>query len=246
MRAVMLAAGVGNRLGTATDTPKSLLSFGGRTLLQRHLENLASLGVTSLTLCVGYRADLVEAHVENAPLPVRCVRNADYRRGSVLSLWTVRNALACDDDALLMDADVLYAPALLSRLVRSRYANCFLLDEAFVPGDEPVKICVAEGRIIEFRKRIAPGLRYDLWGESVGFFKFAPDCARALAARCETYVEAGRLDEPYEEAIRDLVVEGRYPLAFEMVAPLPWLEIDFPEDLVRARETILPQLDQYP
>ncbi|MGD9603038.1 MAG: NTP transferase domain-containing protein [Gammaproteobacteria bacterium] len=246
MRAVMLAAGVGNRLGTATDGPKSLLTFGGRTLLERHLENLASLGVASLTLCVGYRAELIEAHIENAPLPVRCIHNADYRRGSVVSLWTVREALTCDDDILLMDADVLYAPALLSRLAHSPHPNCFLLDEDFVPGDEPVKICVKNGRIVEFRKRIAADLRYDFWGESVGFFKFGPSCARALAKGCETYVDAGRLDEPYEEIIRDLVLEDRYPLAFERVAALPWLEIDFPEDLVRARDAILPQLDRYP
>jgi len=243
MRAIMLAAGVGNRLGEFGERPKSLLSFGGKTLLERHLENLAAAGVADLTLCVGYCAEQIESHVARAPLPVRCVRNERYRQGSVVSLWTVRQALACGEDVLLMDADVLYAPQLLNRLVRSAHRNCFLLDEDFIPGDEPVKICVAGERIIEFRKKLDPALRFDTCGESVGFFKFAPDCAAALAARCEHYVDTRRFDEPYEEAIRDLILAAEHSLGFEKVARLPWLEIDFPEDIARAREVILPQLD---
>jgi choline kinase len=56
-------------------------------------------------------------------------------------------------------------------------------------------------------------------------------------------VDEGRGEEWYEEAIRDLVVEcpsGTF--GFEDVTDLPWIEIDFPEDVERAREEILPQL----
>lgn len=244
MRAIILAAGVGNRLGEFGNQPKSLLSFGGRTLLQRHLENLAQNGIEHLTICVGYCAEQIEAHVAHAPLAVECVMNERFRRGSVVSLWTVRHHLACGDAVLLMDADVLYAPTLLSRLVQSRYQNCFLLDEDFIPGDEPVKVCVANQQIVDFRKKPDPGIRFDYCGESVGFFKFDPACADALAGRCVSYVEQDRLDEPYEEAIRDLMLSGSHALGFEKVARLPWLEIDFPEDITRAREEILPQLER--
>ncbi len=243
MRAVILAAGVGNRLGEFGEQPKSLLSFGGLTLLQRHLANLAANGITHLTICVGYCAEQIATHVANAPLKVECVLNERYRRGSVVSLWTVRKALACGEDVLLMDADVLCAPRLLTRLVQSPHRNCFLFDEDFIPGDEPVKICVADRQIVEFRKKPDPQIRFDTCGESVGFFKFEPACAQALAARCAAYIEHNRLDEPYEEVLRDLILARTYPLGFEKVAPLPWLEIDFPEDIVRARDDILPQLD---
>jgi len=107
MRAVMLAAGVGNRLGDLGNRPKSLLTFGGRSLLQRHLDNLAAIEIAGLTLCTGYEAAQIEAHVQGAPLPVQCVLNPEFRRGSVRSLWTVREAMTCGDDVLLMDADVL-------------------------------------------------------------------------------------------------------------------------------------------
>lgn len=243
MRAVMLAAGVGNRLGDVGNRPKSLLTFGGRSLLQRHLDNLADNGITRLTLCVGYEAGQIEAHVRDAPLPVDCVLNPDYRRGSVRSLWTVGHALASGEDVLLMDADVLYAPALLTRLVRSAHANCFLLDEDFTPGDEPVKICVQDGEIVEFRKKPDPAISFDFCGESVGFFKFSADCAQALVARCQRYIDDKRDDEAYEEVLRDLILARSHALGFERTERMPWLEIDFPEDLIRAREQILPLME---
>jgi choline kinase len=243
MRAIMLAAGVGNRLGEFGSQPKSLLSFGGQTLLQRHLVNLIANGIEHLTICVGYRADQIEAHVVDAPLAVECVMNERFRRGSVVSLWTVRDALACGEEVLLMDADVLYAPRLLTRLVQSQHRNCFLFDENFIPGDEPVKICVAGQHIVEFRKQPDRAISFDYCGESVGFFKFGPACAEALARGCAAYVEHDRLDEPYEEAIRDLILARSHVLGFERVARLPWLEIDFPEDIERARNEILPQMD---
>jgi choline kinase len=242
MHAVMLAAGMGNRLGLSGNTPKSLLVFGGKSLLQRHLENLAECGVSALTLCVGYAADQIRDQVRHSPLPVHCVENPDFTRGSLLSLWHVRSALG-EEPTLLMDADVLYHRTLLRRLVDSPHDNCFLLDEDFVPGDEPVKICVRAGRIVEFRKQPDPAISWDSWGESVGFFKFSAAGGRALIDACARRIEAGQLDDPYEEAIRDLIIAGVEPLGFERTLRLPWMEIDFPEDLTRAREQILPQLD---
>ena len=242
MRAVMLAAGVGNRLGDHGARPKSLLAFGGKTLLQRHLESLAVCGVESLTLCVGYEAGLLREAVANAPLPVTCVFNQDFRRGSLLSLWCTREALG-QEPVLLMDADVLYHRALLQRLVSSTHENCFLLDEDFVPGDEPVKICVYKGEIVEFRKKPDAAITWDTWGESVGFFKFSASGAKALLGHCAQRLEGGGLDDPYEEAIRDLILARTEKLGFERTTKLPWMEIDFPEDLVRARDQILPQLD---
>ncbi len=243
MHAIILAAGVGNRLGPLGAGPKSLLEFGGRSLLERHFAALAALGVGEATLCVGFQAELLEAVARAAPMPVNCVLNPDYRRGSIVSLWTARQALESGEEIVLMDADVLYATSLLKRLVASRFRNCFLLDREFEAGDEPVKLCVRGGRMVEFRKKPDPAISHDFCGESVGFFKFDPVCAGALASLCELYIARGRQDEPYEEAIRDLILEARHPLGFEDITGLPWIEIDFPDDVERARREILPSID---
>jgi choline kinase len=244
MRAIILAAGVGRRLASNHKGPKSLLEFGGKSLLVRHLENLTSLGVDHIAICVGHEAALVRSAVAAAGymVHVSTVLNPDYRDGSIVSLWTMRHYLSAGGDVLLMDADVLYCPKLLARLAQTPHANCFLLDREFEAGHEPVKLCVRGGMLVEFRKQLAPDLQYDYAGESVGFFRFDEATAQRLARQTEEYLATNRREEPYEEAIRDLLLAAPEGFAFEDITGLPWIEIDFPEDVERARREILPKL----
>lgn len=170
--------------------------------------------------------------------------NPDYRRGSILSLWRARDELSAGRDIVLLDADVLYGLPLLCRLVKSPIANCFLLDRDFEPGPEPVKLCVRGGRLVEFRKAPSPELRYDYAGESVGFFHFSAKAAAELAGRTHAYVHEGRAEAPYEEAIRDLLLADPNDFGFEDITGLPWIEIDFPQDIRRAEEEVLPALSE--
>jgi len=242
MRAIILAAGFGRRLGEHGKAPKCLLEFGGRTLLDRHIRNLNRLGIDNITLCIGYESELVESAL-GPYTGISTIRNPDFRTGSIVSLWTTRAVLGAGDDVLLMDADVLYAPKILAPLLNTPIKNRFLYDRDFIPGDEPVKICLDCGRIVEFRKQLAPDLHYNDCGESIGFFSFERQMAARLAAVTEAYVEAGRRDEPYEEAIRDLALAHPEQFRVEDVTGIPWVEIDFPEDITRANEQILPQID---
>ena len=103
-----------------------------------------------------------------------------------------------------MDADVLYDKELVELLVNSRDRNCLLLDRAFDPGDEPVKVCVRDGEIVEFRKWLST--EFDFCGESVGFFKLSAEVARKIIEQTGHYLEQGRRHEPYEETIRDVLL----------------------------------------
>jgi choline kinase len=243
MRAVILAAGLGNRLGL--DKPKSLLDFGGKTLLHRHIEILTHVGVSEISIGVGYLAAQIERAVaafagRNFRANVDLVHNPDYARGSIVTLWSLRERLCAGGDVLLMDADVLCDQRMLRRLIGATHRNCFLLDREFEQGDEPVKLCVRDGRLIDFRKRVE--VACDYCGESVGFFRLSEGAANSLADAAARYIESNRLDEPYEEALRDLLLAGGSHFGFEDITGLPWIEIDFPADVERARADILPIL----
>ena len=160
----------------------------------------------------------------------------------VLSLLAAREALESGEPVILMDADVLYHPGILRSLLNSNSENCYLLDQAFAPGDEPVKIAVKDGLMVEFRKQLAEGLEYDIIGESVGFFRFGPDCAARIAAECARYESSGRGEAPHEEALRDVLLRQPSDFGFEDVSGMPWIEIDFPEDVIRARDEVLPAI----
>jgi choline kinase len=117
-----------------------------------------------------------------------------------------------------------------------------LLDREIEPGDEPVKICFRNSRIVDFRK--TPDRPHEWYGESVGLFRFSAATAAALAARCGAYVDAGCTNVEYEEAIRDLILGEPERFGAEDISDLPWTEIDFDTDVMRARSDILPQLQE--
>jgi choline kinase len=244
VRAIIYAAGVGARLGEDDPVPKILLEIGGRSLLRRHLDILDACGVEEIVIALGHKAEAVETAVA-ALRPdgaVRTVRNPDYRRGSIVTQWCVRDALTAGGPVLLMDADVLYDRRLLDRLLGSAHADCFLLDRDIEPDEEPVKLCIRDGHLVDFRKR--PERSFDWCGESVGFFKLGEATARRLVAATRRYIETGQTGEYYDEALRDLLIAdppGRF--GFEDVTGLPWTEIDFPADLARAQDVVLPRLE---
>ncbi|MCY0387943.1 NTP transferase domain-containing protein [Robbsia sp. Bb-Pol-6] len=245
-RAVILAAGVGQRLQLAADAPapKCLLRFDGRTLLERHLRLLRAVGVEDVVIVVGYEHQQIADELDRldwTPRPT-LILNPQYRQGSVVSVAAAESALCAGGDVLLMDADVLYDVRMLAALVADDSADRLLLDAGFEAGDEPVKLCLRDGRPVELRKKVADGLRYDHVGESVGFFRFTQASATRLAQIVRQYAQTQRGGEPHEEAVRDLLLESPERFACADVTGLPWLEIDFPVDVIRAREVVLPQL----
>ena len=239
MRAVMLAAGVGRRLGH--DKPKILLEFGGRTLLERHLAILAALGVRDVVIGIGHEALAIERALEAlGQTDVSTIYNPDYEQGSILTLWRVREALTAGGPVLLMDGDVLYDRRVLAPLVETRHADCLLVDRGFEPGDEPVKVGVVDGAPADFGKTIDPAL--EPYGESVGFFRLSERTANALVDTAGQMIEQGGSERPMEDVVAAIIRAANPPFGFEDATGLPWIEIDFPEDVERADTDILPKL----
>ncbi|MCB2101263.1 MAG: phosphocholine cytidylyltransferase family protein [Rhodobacterales bacterium] len=250
MKAIMLAAGVGRRLygDSKTQPPKALLSFAGKTLLQRHVDILRALGVSELVLVVGFRRELIVAEARRAAAEtgdagfIRTLHNPRFRSGPILSLWTARDVLRGGDDILFMDADVLYHPHMLARLVRSDRTDLFLMDRDIEAGEDPVRICLKDGEMVEFGKNIQGD--FDLVGEWPGFLRLSPAVAARLADACDALVDAGRVEVTYEVAMRQVLMDSP-PGTFgvEDITGVPWIEIDFPSDLLRAEQHIQPLVD---
>ena len=248
MRAIILAAGRGLRLQQADERqfPKCLLQFGGMSLLERHLRMLRNAGVEDIVLALGFRHDRVEAELDRLhwqPRP-EIIVNPRFDLGSVLTVHTVAAALTRGGDVLLMDADVLYDERIADALAAGAGpVNRVLIDRDFEAGDEPVKLCLSAGVPVELRKQLAADLQYDTIGESVGFFRFDETAARRLAALVAGYVERDCAHMPHEEAVRDLLRERSQIFEVADVTGLPWIEIDFPNDVVRAARDVLPHLE---
>ena len=232
MNVIILAAGEGQRLRSVTELPKCLMEVGGRPLLHRYLDALQDLGagIERIGLVVGYRRGDVARQVGAHPLGqrVELIDNPRYQQGSILSLNAARSLLK--GDVLLMDGDVYFAPALLVSLVRSPEPNVLLLDTASSNTGEEIMAGAVEGRV----RAVSRGMSGDfqVYGEWVGFLRLGPSASAWMARTLDEALAGGAQELGYEELLQSLVESE--PMGYELVDGLPWVEIDFPEDLERA------------
>jgi len=244
MKVILLAAGVGQRLKSSHRLPKCLLEFNGETLLSRHIKTLEKFPVTELLIVTGFMHEHIEEEINalRTSLNIHMVFNREYKKGSILSFLAACRNIKPDTSVILMDADVLYSPLMMDILFNSNHLNTFLLDQNFEPGDEPVKLCVYQNEIIEFRKKLAQNIECELTGESVGFFKFSNNLFKKLHEQANLYFDSKNHEAPYEEVIRDVLLDNPGLFNYEDITGVPWTEIDFPEDIIKA-EKILNQIN---
>lgn len=237
MKAIIFAAGVGRRLQSVTQgRPKCLVEIGGRSLLSWHLEYLTRLGVAPVVLVVGYAQEAIReavSHDEHGSV-VQFIVNEQFTRGSITSLWAARDQMT--EDAVLMDADVFYDPRILTRLVRSPLSTALLMDESVQQRTEECMVAARDGRVVRLSKTLPD--RFDEAGEGIGFLKIQKAHIPTLLHSVQTCIEAGRLDMEYEDALQEFFAQ--IPVGYEKVGGVPWIEIDFPEDIQRAAQEILP------
>jgi choline kinase len=241
MRVIILVAGAGWRLKPHTETtPKCLMEIGGKSLLRRYLETIAALGLPEAVLVVGHLKEQVMAEAKRGPadVDVRFVVNEQFTRGNILSLWHARHEF--DDDLLVMDGDILFPRELLARVIASSHANAIAVDEQFQDTGEEQKVVCEDGWVVEVTKKITGDLQ--VRGEAVGILRLSADAAEVLRGILEEFIETGRDSLEYEDAFRELAAE--VPIGLVESGDLPWIEIDFAEDLARAREQVLPEVDR--
>jgi choline kinase len=244
MEAILYVAGRSMRLGAAlTAGHKVLIEFGGKSLLERHVMHLAQLGIRKLTVITGFAADKVRAHFGNLnaryKVQIKEIHNPDFTEGSVFSMNVSIPALEkMRESILLMDGDVLYDIRMLERLVHSNSRTALLVDRNYsTADDDPVLVPMRGGKPFDFVKKWNG--EAETIGESIGFFKIAPEDLPALIEETRTRSARSRNDS-YDDVLRVLVQRGIF--GAEDVTGLPWTEIDFPQDLEYAEKTILPRL----
>ena len=248
IQAVMLAAGMGSRLSGRNKNlpPKCLFKFNGKSLLQRHVEALKKVGIKSLTIVVGYKFNKILQEIEDIHANdfVNFIHNDRFDRGSIVSLWCAREKLRSGYQVLFMDADVLYHASLIEKLTSESVHSIIPFDRVFEAGDEPVKLCLSGEKPVEFSKIV--GCMYDQIGEWPGFMRLSPKSASLIADDLDAGIENGDLDSPCENSMRRVILgSSNNEFEFIDITGLPWIEIDFPKDLEKAKSIILPKIDDH-
>lgn len=234
MQAVILAAGVGSRLGEETaDKPKCLIDIGGKPLIVHQLEALADHGIGPVLVTVGHQADRIREVVGDG---VEYVVNERYREtNSLYSLSLAKDWV--EGPFILLNSDLLFHPDVLDRLIEAK-GNALAYDSTSLGGREQTKTAIRDGRVLDIGKDLPKGAS---GGESLGLLKFDEDGARALFESVDELLARGAENSWVIQATR--TVCSTLPVSGVNVAGLAWAEIDFPFDLERARREVWPAID---
>jgi choline kinase len=233
MQAVLLAAGLGSRLGQLTEhIPKALIAVGGQPLLAYAVRFAQASGAHDIIVVGGYGYDLVAAEVARRALPVKLVRNEAFCDGNLVSLMTARPHLN-NDELLLMNIDHIYRPAVAAIVAPPADDVTAFIDTDRTLGADDMKVeRDGAGRV----RRIAKTL--ETWDAGyVGMTKVPV----AAAARYWATVDAALAEEGraihVERVLARLAAAGQAP-ACRDVSGHGWLEVDLPEERDRAEEAL--------
>ena len=234
MKAIILSAGQGSRLGPLThDRPKCLIEFNGRSLLDRQLDALAANGVDEAVVVTGFGDDQVEAVLarRSGGPKVRTIFNPFYKVADNLgSLFVARDELA--GGVLVWNGDTLVSDKLLARVIGNSAQDgiCVTIDRKPAYDDDDMKVVAdADGRLRAIGKRIAHGVN----AESIGLLAFRGDGATRFRAAIERAMRT-----PEGTTIWFLRVIHHLAQDSEVwtldIAGEQWGEVDFPEDVAHA------------
>jgi choline kinase len=231
MQAIILAAGQGCRLnGSTTPRPKCLYEVGGTPLLYHQLQALADHGVHDVVIVVGFQHDRIRQAAGKA---ARYVVNERFAETNSLSSFLLARPLV-DADVLVMNSDVYFHPELLARLLKAA-GDALLYDSSSGHEDEHMKVSVRRGALVAMAKDLPQDRTH---GENVGMLRLSAATAQHIFDTGREIVERhGHLSWL---AVAVSHVAPTRAIRCIDIAGLPWVEIDFPDDLERARHEVFP------
>ena len=235
MKAIILSAGQGSRLGHMVDgKPKCLIEFNGRTLLDRQLDTLEANGVHEVVVVTGFHDELVNQAVaaRTGGPKVRTIFNPFYKvADNTGSLYMAREELV--GDCLVWNGDTLVSNALMAKVVgNDRSGICVTIDRKDGYDDDDMKVIAGDdGRLRAIGKRISEGVN----AESIGLLAFRSGGAEQFREAIE---RAMRTSEGttiwYLRVIHHLAQNGEV-WTFDINGN-EWGEVDFPPDVEAAQQ----------
>jgi choline kinase len=236
MKAVIVAAGMSRRMGTlTTSTPKCLLPVGDRTLIEYSLRALKRVGIVEVGFVVGYLKEAFPAKLGDG---YEYIFNPFYATtNDMASLWFAKHFVE-GSDFVYLHSDLLYHPDILTMTVSSQ-VDIALAVEKTDCDEEMMKVRVGGLDLLESGKDIPVDQAF---GEWTGIAKFTVAGWKKYLPEVEQLLSEGQFDA-YDTAAFNRLARKERIIQVVPFQGLPFIEIDYPEDLHRGRNEILPRID---
>lgn len=236
MQAIILAAGMGKRLGEYThDNTKCMLEVNGIRLIDRALSALYEVNITRVVIVVGYKGQNVIDYIGTnyKGVPIEFVENPIYNKtNNIYSLYLAKDYML-EDDTLLLESDIIFDSAVIKKLVENDYPNLALVDKYESWMDGTVVTLDNDQKITRFIDK--SGFVFSdiqKYYKTVNIYKFSKEFSEKYYVPFLTaYCTALGDNEYYEQVLRVILHLRNAPLKALPLAGDLWYEIDDVQDL---------------
>jgi choline kinase len=235
MKAIILSAGQGSRLGhLVDDRPKCLIDFCGRTLLDRQLDTLETNGVHEAVVVTGFHDELVNQAIarRSGGPAVRTIYNPFYKvADNTGSLFMAREELA--GDCLVWNGDTLVSRSLMSQVLANPQPGiCVTIDRKESYDEDDMKVVEEAGRLKAIGKRLP---LETVNAESIGLLAFRAGGAEQFREAIERAMRTPEGTTIWYLRVINQIAQEADVWTLDIQGE-EWGEVDFPEDVEIARE----------
>ena len=236
MQALMLAAGMGKRLGNYTkNATKCMVPVNGKTLIEYAIESLIYAGIKKFTMVVGYKKDVLKNFLKGKypQIQIDFIDNDVYdSTNNIYSLYLARDVLS-SDDTILLESDLIFDKEIIREIVSSPEKNLAVVSHFENWMDGTVTVLNEEKAI----KRIVSKSDFD-WNKidsyykTVNIYKFSKEFSKNIYMPfLGAYQTAYSKNEYYETVLKVISYLDGDILKAHLVDGSRWYEIDDPADL---------------
>lgn len=237
MQAIILAAGMGRRLGEYTkDNTKCMLPVNGVRLIDRLLSQLSKLKLKRVVIVVGYQGQNLIDYIGNRydnQLKIEFVENPIYdKTNNIYSLALAKEKLQ-EDDTLLIESDLIFDDGMFSLLTENPYPNLALVAKYETWMDGTMVRLDADNNIVNFVPKAAFDYNEtDSYYKTVNIYKFSREFSQTkYVPFLEAYSKAVGNNEYYENVLRIISFLNSHDLKALPITNEKWYEIDDKQDL---------------
>ena len=208
MQAIILAAGMGRRLGDLTKGhTKCMVEVNGTTLIDRAILQLSKLKLNRLIIVVGYKGKELKEYIGNRYddiLKIEYVENPIYDKTNNIYSLALAKEMLCQDDTILLESDLIFDDSILEELINHPDPNLALVAKYETWMDGTMVRIDQERNIVNFVPKAA--FRYEdvsVYYKTVNIYKFSKEFARTeYVPFLDAYSKVMGNNEYYEQVLR--------------------------------------------
>ena len=237
MQAIILAAGMGKRLGELTsDNTKCMIKVAGTTLIDRLLTQLSTLKLNKVIIVTGFKGKELRDYIGNRyneQIKLEYIHNSIYdKTNNIYSLSLAKKHME-EDDTLLIESDLIFEDSIFRLITENPYPNLALVAK-YEPWMDGTMVRIdTDNNVVNFVPKKAFLFQdIDLYYKTVNIYKFSKEFSRnSYVPFLEAYTKALGNNEYYEQVLRVITLLDKTELKALPLSGEKWYEIDDIQDL---------------